>query len=121
MADLTDTDLSRFDLDAPLAELTTNGQQGTLKQFLSQGRTQREIARKGFHGLSNLFATPDSVAAQMEKIIAEVGGDGFIIAGPLTRRYITEATDGRTPAPQKRERARTEYSHAQFRDHMMAF
>lgn len=86
MADLTDTDLSRFDLDAPLAELTTNGQQGTLKQFLSQGRTQREIARKGSHGLSDLFATPDSVAAQMEKIIAEVGGDGFIIAGPLTRR-----------------------------------
>ena len=27
---------------------------------------------------------------------------------------------GRTPVPQKRERARTEYSHAQFRDHMMA-
>jgi len=121
MASLTDIDFSQFDLDAPLAELTTNGQQGTLKQFLSQGRTLREIARNYSHGLDNLVGTPDSVAAQMEEIMAEVGGDGFIISGLLTRRYITEITDGLTPALQKRGLVRTEYSHAQFRDNMMAF
>ncbi len=121
MASLTDIDFSTFDLDAPLEELTTNGQQGTLKQFLSQGRTLREIARNYSHGLDSLVGTPDSVAGQMEEIMQEVGGDGFIIAGPLTRRYITEITDGLTPALQKRGLVRTAYSHAHFRDNMMAF
>src|SRR4029077_14416990 len=44
MGSLTDIDFSAFDLDAPIGELTTNGQQGTLKRFLAQGRTLREIA-----------------------------------------------------------------------------
>ncbi|MES2713702.1 MAG: FMNH2-dependent monooxygenase, partial [Pseudomonadota bacterium] len=85
------------------------------------GRTLREIARNYSHGLDSLVGTPDGVAAQMEEIMAEVGGDGFIISGPLTRRYITEVTDGLTPALQKRGLVRTEYSHSQFRDNMMAF
>ena len=39
MASLTDIDFATFDLDAPIGELTTNGQQGTLKRFLAQGST----------------------------------------------------------------------------------
>lgn len=121
MASLTDIDFSQFDLDAPVAELTTNGQQGTLRQFLAQGRTLREIARNYRYGLDDLVGTPDDVAARMQEIMEEVGGDGFMVTGPLTRRYLAEVTDGLVPALQKRGLARRAYAHAQFRDNLMEF
>ena len=51
----------------------------------------------------------------------EVGGDGFMFTGPLTRRYVTEITDGLVPALQQRGLMRTAYAHAQFRDNLLEF
>src|SRR5262249_21928326 len=62
MGSLTDIDFSVFDIDAPISELTTNGQQGTLKRFLKQGRTLREIARNYKYSYEDLVGTPDQVA-----------------------------------------------------------
>ena len=121
MASLTDIDFAQFDLDAKLADLTTNGQQGTLRQFLAQGSTLREIARNYRYGLDELVGTPDQVAGAMGEVMDEVGGDGFMITGPLTRRYLAEITDGLTPALQARGLVRTQYAHAQFRDNLLAF
>ncbi|MBR0650191.1 NtaA/DmoA family FMN-dependent monooxygenase [Roseomonas terrae] len=121
MSSLTDIDFAQFDLDTPLAELTTNGQQGTLRQFLAQGSTLREIVRNYSHGYDRICGTPDSVASQMIDIIEEVGGDGYIIAGPLNRRYVMEVTEGLVPVLQKRGAVRSAYSHAHFRDNMMEF
>ena len=121
MASLTDIDFSCFDLDAPLEELTTNGQQGTLKQFLAQGRTLREIARNYRYGLDELVGTPDSVSGRMAEIMEEVGGDGFMITGPLTRRYVAEIADGLVPALQRRDLMRKGYGHARFRDNLLEF
>lgn len=121
MSSLTDIDFSSFDLDQPLVELTTNGQQGTLRQFLAQGSTLREIVRNYSHGYDRICGTPDSVAAQMMDVIDEVGGDGFIISGPLNRRYVTEVTEGLVPVLQRRGAVRSAYSHAYFRDNMMEF
>lgn len=121
MSSLTDIDFASFDLDTPLAELTTNGQQGTLRQFLAQGTTLREIVRNYSHGLDRVWGSPETVASTMVEIMEEVGGDGYIIAGPLTRRYIIEVTDGLTPALQKRGAVRSTYAHAHFRDNMMEF
>ncbi|WP_158746323.1 NtaA/DmoA family FMN-dependent monooxygenase [Acidisphaera sp. L21] len=121
MAGLTDIDFSQYDIDAPLADFKTNGQQGTLKQFLAQGSTLREVARNYRYGLDHLHGTADSVAGQMAEIMEEVGGDGFILTGTLTRRYIAEIADGLTPALQDRGVVRTAYEHAQFRDNLMAF
>jgi FMN-dependent oxidoreductase (nitrilotriacetate monooxygenase family) len=84
MASLTDIDFSQFDLDEPIANLTTNGQQGTLRQFLSQGSTLREIATNYRYGLDDVVGTPDHVAGTMGEIMEDVGGDGFMFAGPLT-------------------------------------
>ena len=53
MASLTDIDFAAFDLDAPIGELSTNGQQGTLKRFLAQGSTLREIARNYRYGFED--------------------------------------------------------------------
>ena len=102
MGSLTDIDFSVFDIDAPLGELTTNGQQGTLKRFLKQGATLREIAQNYRYSYEDLVGTPDTVAGQMAELMEEVGGDGFVFTGNLTRRYIAEITDGLVPALQRR-------------------
>lgn len=121
MASLTDIDFAQYDLDMPIAELTTNGQQGTLRQFLSKGSTLREIAANYRFGMDDLVGTPDQVAGMMEEIMQEVGGDGFMLSGPLTRRYIAEVTDGLAPALQKRGVMRAAYTHQHFRDNLLEF
>jgi long-chain alkane monooxygenase len=122
MASLTDIDFAAFDLDAPVGELSTNGQQGTLKRFMSQGKTLREIARNYRYGFEDLaVGTPDHVAGVMAEVMEEVGGDGFVFSGPVTRRHVAEVTDGLVPALQRRGLVRTAYEHKHFRDNLMAF
>jgi alkanesulfonate monooxygenase SsuD/methylene tetrahydromethanopterin reductase-like flavin-dependent oxidoreductase (luciferase family) len=119
---LTDIDFSSFDLDAPLAELTTNGQQGTLKRFLAQGRTLREVASNYSFGFEHpVVGTTRRVADVMEEAMEQVGGDGFMFSGPLSRRYVAEITDGLVPELQRRGLVRTAYAHAHFRDNLFAF
>jgi FMN-dependent oxidoreductase (nitrilotriacetate monooxygenase family) len=121
MGSLTDIDFSTFDIDAPLGELTTNGQQGTLKRFLAQGKTLREIAHNYRYGFEDLVGTADHVAGAMAEVMQEVGGDGFMFTGLVTRRYVAEITDGLVPALQRRGLVRTAYEHKHFRDNLMAF
>ncbi len=119
MGSLTDIDFSVFDIDAPIGELTTNGQQGTLKRFLKQGATLREIAQNYKYSYEDLVGTPDKVAGQMAELMEEVGGDGFVFTGNLTRRYIAEITDGLVPALQRRGVVRRAYEHQHFRDNLL--
>ena len=122
MGSLTDIDFSTFDLDAPVAELTTNGQQGTLKRFLKQGRTLREIASNYRFGFEDaVIGTADRVAGVMAEVMQQVGGDGFVFSGPLSRRYVAEVVDGVVPALQRRGLVRRGYEHAHFRDNLFAF
>jgi len=122
MGSLTDIDFSTFDLDAPIGELSTNGQQGTLKRFLAQGRTLREIAGNYRYGLEDIVVgTADHVAGVMAEVMEEVGGDGFMFSGPVTRRFVAEVTDGVVPALQRRGLVRTAYEHQHFRDNLLAF
>jgi FMN-dependent oxidoreductase (nitrilotriacetate monooxygenase family) len=122
----TNIDFSTHDLDAPVAELTTNGHQSSLQNFIRKagGKTLREavIAHSSAGGSIDLVGTPDSVAAQMGEIMEEVGGDGFLIALPnVSRKSVAEITDGLVPALQQRGLVRTKYSHSQFRDNLLAF
>ncbi|MDO6585055.1 NtaA/DmoA family FMN-dependent monooxygenase [Salipiger sp. 1_MG-2023] len=119
-------DFSEFDLDQPVGELTTNGHQSSLKQFLERAgaRTLREAvldtASKGY-GV-DLVGTPDSVAAQMEEVMQTAGGDGFLITlGDLSRRSLAGITDGLVPALQRRGLVRKNYEHATLRDNLLAF
>jgi long-chain alkane monooxygenase len=121
MGSLTDIDFSTFDIDAPIGELTTNGQQGTLKRFLKQGRTLREIAGNYRYGYEDFVGTPDKVAVQMIELMAEIGGDGFVFTGNVTRRYVAEITDGLVPALQRRGAVRRAYEHPHLRDNLFAF
>ena len=121
MGTLTDIDFSAFDIDAPIGELTTTGQQGTLKRFLAQGRTLREIARNYRYGFEDLVGTPEHVAGAMAEVMQEVGGDGFMFSGPVTRRHLAEITDGVVPELQRQGLVRRAYEHRHFRDNLMAF
>ncbi len=122
MGSLTDIDFSTFDLDAPVGDLSTNGQQGTLKRFLAQGRTLREIAGNYRYGLEDMvIGTADHVAGAMAEMMEEVGGDGFMFSGALSRRYVAEVTDGVVPVLQRRGLVRKAYEHKHFRDNLFAF
>jgi long-chain alkane monooxygenase len=118
---LTDIDFAKFDLDEPLGALTTNGQQGTLRRFLAQGSTLREIAKNFRFGFEDVFGTPDRVALAMGEIMAEVGGDGFMISAPVSRRYVAEITDGLVPALQAQGLVRSAYPTKDFRDALFEF
>jgi hypothetical protein len=51
----------------------------------------------------------------------EIGGDGILIQDPLTRKAVSEITDGLVPALKRRGVVRTAYPHALFRDNLLAF
>jgi alkanesulfonate monooxygenase SsuD/methylene tetrahydromethanopterin reductase-like flavin-dependent oxidoreductase (luciferase family) len=69
----------------------------------------------------DFVGTPESVAAEMEDVMRFVGGDGFLITEPLTRRTIAEITEGLAPALRSRGLLQPSYSHELFRDNLLAF
>jgi hypothetical protein len=78
MSRLTGIDFSKFDLDQPLPELSTNGHQSALAKWI--GKTPRSIVQSYASKAGVDFTgTIDHVAGMMQDIMAEVGGDGFLI------------------------------------------
>ena len=123
MSFLSGIDFSKFDLDAPLPEVKTNASR-SLTQNLTAGtgkKTLREMASDTGSGGIDFIGTPDDVAAEMEDVMRHVGGDGFLITEPLTRRTIAEITDGLVPALRRRGLLRSRYEHTLFRDNLLAF
>jgi FMN-dependent oxidoreductase (nitrilotriacetate monooxygenase family) len=128
ISSITEVDFSQFDLDKPVPEgVTTNGERGALESFLSRGRdkTVRELVTgNGLGGTIQFTGTPDQVAERMVAVMNEVGGDGFLITSPvmrLSRRYVTEITDGLVPALQKLGATRASYDHELLRENLHAF
>ncbi|MBS7540316.1 NtaA/DmoA family FMN-dependent monooxygenase [Ancylobacter lacus] len=126
---ITDIDFQKFDLDKPLPEqLTTNGEQGSLDAFQQwgTGKTLRELCRDQLsRGLDGLVGTPEQVAERMGEVMAEVGGDGFLITRPFTsnisRQYILDICEGLVPALQRRGLARTRYTKSTLRETLREF
>jgi FMN-dependent oxidoreductase (nitrilotriacetate monooxygenase family) len=122
----TNIDFSGHDLDAPLAELSTNGHQSSLAAFIRKagGKTLREaiVSYSSSPGCLDLIGTCDEVAAQMGEVMQEVGGDGFLFTlGNVSRKSVAEITDGLIPALQQRGLVRKKYGHAMFRDNLLEF
>lgn len=122
----TNIDFSQFDLDQPVGELTTNGHQQSLAQFLRKAgkRTLREaITEYGTLGMSiDLIGSPATVAAKMDEVMQEVGGDGFLFAlGNVNRRNVAEITDGLVPELQQRGLTRRAYTKKMLRDNLLEF
>jgi FMN-dependent oxidoreductase (nitrilotriacetate monooxygenase family) len=127
ISSITEVDFSQFDLDQPLPPVTTNGERGSLENFVrkGKGKTLRELVVTGGLGTAvDLVGTPDAVAEEMGRIMDQVGGDGYLVVSPvmrLSRRYIVEITDGLVPALQRRGLTRSSYTFEQFRDNLLEF
>jgi FMN-dependent oxidoreductase (nitrilotriacetate monooxygenase family) len=124
MSFLSGIDFSKFDLDAPVGEIKTNGMQTMLQMFAKHGpqATLREIMTGSMEdGFNQIIGTPDMIASTMKEIVDEVGGDGFLIASGFKPKYVTTITDQLVPELQRRKLTRTNYDHEQFRDNLMAF
>jgi long-chain alkane monooxygenase len=125
---ITDIDFSKFDLDAELPRLATNGEQGSLDAFAQWGsrKTLRQLAiDQVSRGLDGLVGTPDQVADRMGAVMQEVGGDGFLITRPFTtiisRQYILEICEGLVPALQRRGLVRIAYTKDTLRETLLEF
>jgi FMN-dependent oxidoreductase (nitrilotriacetate monooxygenase family) len=120
-------DLSQFDPDQPLPELTTNGSLSILSGFAQwgTGKTLRQLAREAAKGGAfEAIGTPDEVGDQMGEVMQEVGGDGFLIRQPfsdISRRAILDITEGLVPALQRRGLVRTEYVSKTLRETLKEF
>ena len=123
---ITNIDFAQFDLDAPVADLTTNGHQQTLEDFKRKAgnRTLRDAiaAYNSDGGSVELVGAPDDIAAQMDEAMQTAGGDGFLFSLPdISRRSVAEIEDGLIPALQQRGLVRAAYTHPQFRDNLLDF
>jgi FMN-dependent oxidoreductase (nitrilotriacetate monooxygenase family) len=116
-----DIDLSQFDPDEPLPELSSNGHQSEVAKYT--GRTPRSLAMEyAIKSSIDYTGTPDYLAGLMAEVMEEVGGDGFLLFNSdFTRRYVMEICDGLVPALQRRGLTRTDYPHQNFRDNLTAF
>ncbi|MCL8025752.1 NtaA/DmoA family FMN-dependent monooxygenase [Nocardioides bruguierae] len=121
---LTENDFSTFDLDQPVPDVGTNGHRSTLADFLRMGtggKTLREVASTWSIESFPFVGSPSTIASQMDEVMQEVGGDGFLISGAGTRRQITEICDGLVPELQARGLTRSSYTYEHFRDNLMEF
>ncbi|WP_399542831.1 NtaA/DmoA family FMN-dependent monooxygenase [uncultured Arthrobacter sp.] len=118
-------DFKQFDLDAPLPELSTNSNQGTLEHFAKAappGSTLRQIleARSGGAG-DSIIGTAEEVADFLEETGAAVGGDGFLFSGFVDPATIHGVLDRLAPVLQRRGLLRTSYGDGGFRRNLLDF
>jgi len=80
---LVEIDFSGFSLDAPLEELTTNGQQGILARFAGSGRTPG-----GSAGVSAVYSAARDLdgAGRHEAVVTSARYLRFITGGGRTAR-----------------------------------
>jgi alkanesulfonate monooxygenase SsuD/methylene tetrahydromethanopterin reductase-like flavin-dependent oxidoreductase (luciferase family) len=120
-------DFSKFDLDAPLPDMSEgmNGHQSLVAAFVkaAEGKTLRQAIadRARTVGSVELVGTPETVASQMGEIMDEVGGDGFLIRTMVTRKNITEITDGLAPVLRRRGLIRSSYTYDTLRENLLEF
>jgi FMN-dependent oxidoreductase (nitrilotriacetate monooxygenase family) len=119
-------DFSKYDLDEPFPDLTgkSNGHQSSVADFqkAGAGKTLREVAAtRHLQESIELVGSPDTVAVKMGEAMDYAGGDGFLIAGSVTRRAITDIADGLAPVLRRRGMIRSSYSYEHFRDNLLEY
>lgn len=114
-------DLSTVDLDAPFAPGETNASRTMVEAWTARARTLREVAEDPDVSGIAFVGTADGVAAEMAAAAAEIGGDGFLFTEALSRRNISEITEGLVPALQRRGVCRKRYAHGTLRENLLEF
>jgi long-chain alkane monooxygenase len=116
-------DFTKFDLDAPVPEVETNAAKGSLASYMygGEGKTLRELASQPIGGAVRFTGTSESVAEQMGEIADVVGGDGFLVQAPATRRAVAEIADGLAPVLRRKGLIRDGYEFSTLRENLRAF
>ncbi|HSI01697.1 MAG TPA: NtaA/DmoA family FMN-dependent monooxygenase [Reyranella sp.] len=109
-----DYDLSRIDLDAPMADRTEPELQRLKTRFRKpsgESMTLREVAQRHGQsvGLPQFVGTVKTVADQMEAFLQTAGGDGFMLSPIYCPGAIEEFVDQVVPELQRRGLVRREY------------
>jgi FMN-dependent oxidoreductase (nitrilotriacetate monooxygenase family) len=122
---LSGVDFKKFDLDAPLPELSTNSNQGTLDNFVKsapEGSTLREIlqTRANKDGLA-VIGTAEQVADHLGELADQVGGDGFLFTGQVHPAHVHRTLDPLVPALRRRGLLRDELGGAGLRANLTDF
>ena len=119
-----EVDYSTFDLDAKMPDIIGNGEQSSMRQYVTgnEDKTLREVATTVRQiGDLGLIGSPETVARKMGEIMDYVGGDGFLFSPEMTRRTISEYADGLSPALRKLGLIRETYDFDTFRENLLAF
>jgi FMN-dependent oxidoreductase (nitrilotriacetate monooxygenase family) len=118
----TGLDVTKYDLDKPLDELTqAPGSHGTLKMLVDAGSragmTLRDaVIRYGISGLTpQIVGTAASVADQLEELFVARGCDGFIISQTNSPGGYEQFVRGVVPELQRRGLFRSSYGHDTLR------
>lgn len=118
-------DFKQFDLDAPLPELSTNSNQGTLEHFSKAappGSTLRQILQARSRGAGDsIIGTAEEIADYLEETGAAVGGDGFLFSGFVDPATIHGVLDRLAPVLRRRGLLRTSYGDGGFRRNLLDF
>lgn len=117
----TQTDLSQRPLDEPVAPIKSNASRTMTDAYMARRTTLRDVAMDDEVQGINFVGTADKIAGEMADAMKEVGGDGFLITEPLSRRSIAEITDGLIPALQKRNAVRSRYEQTTLRAQLQEF
>ncbi len=119
-------DLDGWDLDAPLEHREVPGVQGMMDMFtkMMPGSvpTLREAAKVyGFSiGMPTVVGSAETVAATLEELFREGGGNGFNVSVPTCPAGFERFVDGVVPILQDRGVLRREYVEGQtFRDRLL--
>jgi FMN-dependent oxidoreductase (nitrilotriacetate monooxygenase family) len=128
---LTGLDFGHYDLDMPCGQIIADmeANKGGIDRSSvallfkgTEGKTLGEmLSSRGFDVDLGLIGSPETVAAKMDELMQEVGGDGFLFTTTTNRRAIAEVADGLAPALRRRGLIRDGYEGKTFRDNLHAF
>lgn len=116
-------DVSGFDPDGPLPDVPeSNASKSGRAQVIELARTEnltvRQLAQRygGYSGLA-FVGTPQSIADEMERWLAEEASDGFTVVMPFLPQGLEDVADRLVPELQARGLFRTEYEGSTLREH----
>lgn len=119
------TDASGFDPDGPLPEdlpetnASKTAREGAVKLAKDEGLTVRQLAQRfgGYAGLA-FVGTPESIANEMGRWLAEDGADGFTVTFPFLPQGLDDVVERLIPELQRRGLFRQDYEGTTLREHL---
>ncbi|KAI1632660.1 alkanesulfonate monooxygenase [Biscogniauxia mediterranea] len=118
-------DASGFDPDGPLptdlpeTNASKTGRAGVLKLAEEEKLTVRQLAQRygGYAGLA-FVGTPETIAEEMGRWLAEEGADGFTVVFPFVPQGLDDVTQRLVPELQRRGLFRRDYEGKTLREHL---